>query len=124
MSACELFHDVSGKHSATLKLCSVPHQLQQRVFSFSAYEGDVAGVNDELASTKIGGECVPGLLELLPPDYLWGIWHEGKMLQPRLSQGPCRRPLDNPSVREHNRSENSPSTASYMGCQPSTTPVI
>jgi hypothetical protein len=42
----------------------VPHQLQQRDFTFTADEGHVAGVNDELASTKIGGECFPGLLEL------------------------------------------------------------
>jgi len=67
VSACELFHDVSGKHSATLKLRSVPHQFQQRVFSFTADEGHVADVNDELASTRIGGERSPGLLQFRHP---------------------------------------------------------
>ena len=65
--ACELLHDVFGKYSATLKLCSVPHQFQQRVFTFTADEGHVTKVNDELTFTKIGGECFPGLLELRHP---------------------------------------------------------
>jgi len=47
---CKLFQHVPGKNAAAGKLCTLIHQVEDRVLSFETDDGQVSQVDDQFAS--------------------------------------------------------------------------